>query len=97
MTKKKPDETQQFSDWDPEALKAAIDRIDAGVAKLLRSGISKKALLVLLQHAAPAPRPSGGVPYKSLTQKEILSVLDGLQNLRRFVLGDGKTPRRARP
>ena len=63
-----------------EDLQKKISAIQKSVEKIRNTGISDKALCVLIQHSAP-PLPRGA----KLTQKMIMSVIKGMESLEEYV------------
>lgn len=58
-----------------EVIASAIISISQGVKALRASRLNDRALLLLIQHAAPM------VGNKPLSQKEVRAVLDGIESL----------------
>lgn len=71
-----------------EILAANIIAISNGVQKLRRGPLNEKALVLLIQHAAP----SVGGRYKAspLSAKQIKAVLDGIENLEAEYIRKGR-------
>lgn len=61
-----------------EVLASSIVAIAEGVRKLRAGRLNDKALLLLIQHAAPNVGPRN---YSPLSIKEIRAVLDGIESL----------------
>lgn len=67
---------------DVEELRDQVRRIAGGVSMLRDTGITDRALLLLIQHAM---KTDAG---KRLNTRTISRVLDGLNNLEEFVFGN---------
>ena len=67
-----------------EELQEQIKAISESVSTIRSSGLSERALLVLIQHACPAV----GRPPKRPSQKLIRQILDGIECLEDFVTED---------
>lgn len=73
---------------DIEQLRTEVEAISKAVKKLRSSGISDRALLLLIQHSCPTvPRHGGGVAQRP-SIKTIQAVIDGMDALDEFVFGD---------
>lgn len=59
---------------DPKELAAVIDKISDAMQRLLKSGLNREAITVLLNHQTKVP------------MRDISSVLNGLENLKRRYL-----------
>lgn len=71
-----------------EVLATSIKGISDGIAKLRAGPLNEKALILLIQHAAPY------IGYgKNVTAKQIKAVLDGMESLEREYLKPKKSPR----
>lgn len=67
-----------------EELKAEVQAISAAVTKLRHSGISDRALLILIQESTGnAHRTRNG--WTVVPKKTIAAVMDGMQNLEDFL------------
>ena len=68
---------------DFEKLAEVVDAISVAVTELRESGISEAALVLLIQHAAPAC--GGKYQKRKPTQSEIRAVMDGMEALSEYV------------
>lgn len=66
-----------------EVLATSIQAIADGMKRLLAGKLNEKALILLIQHAAPQV---GRFPPKPISQKEIKAVLHGIASLQREYL-----------
>lgn len=62
-----------------EIIASAIVAISAGIKKLKSGRLNDKALIMLIQHAAPGKKSNRG--YKPVTTGEVRAVLEGLESL----------------
>lgn len=62
-----------------EIIASAIVAISAGIKKLKSGRLNDKALIMLIQHAAPGKKSKRG--YKPVTTGEVRAVLEGLESL----------------
>ena len=62
-----------------EVLADSIVAISQGIKKLRMGRLNDRALLLLIQDAAPTIGKTS--PKKHITQKEVKAVLDGIENL----------------
>lgn len=69
-----------------QQLQKEVKAISQSVKKLRESGISERALIVLIQHSAP--RIGGRNGYSTISTKLIRAVLDGVYNLESFLTED---------
>lgn len=65
-----------------EVLAESIKAISSGIKKLLSGPLNEKALILLIQNAAP----KFGPPYRKLGAAEIKATLDGIESLERVYL-----------
>lgn len=78
---KQPDNRSSQSsqnDVPTEILADSIVAIAEGIRKLRAGRLNERALLLLIQHAAPAP---SSFRTKPVSQKDVRAVLDGIENL----------------
>lgn len=66
-----------------EVLAESIKTIAEGVRKLRTGPLNEKALVLLIQHAAPS---FGNYPPKKVSVSEIRAVLEGMESLERVYL-----------
>lgn len=66
-----------------EVLASSIEAIAAGVAKLRAGRLNDKALVLLIQHAAPSV---GRYPPRNITAKEVRAVMEGIESLEKTYL-----------
>jgi len=71
-----------------EELQEQVAAISAAVSELRASGISERALLILIQQAAPALRGARYGSYKKVPIRTIRAVLDGIEDLSSFLTTD---------
>ena len=80
------DDRLQEAREEAEEIAEAIRRLDASVKALMESGLSRRALLLLIHDACPTRGPKGSKPGK----REIEQVLDGMTRLADlYIDGDG--------
>ena len=70
-----------------EDLRPVVQGIQRAVRKLRQSGISDRALVLLIQHAAPRV-PSRRGQQRMISREEIAAVLEGIEGLADFVFGE---------
>jgi hypothetical protein len=73
-------------EWNIDELKAMVTSIDRGVKKLTKSGISRRALILLIQHASP--QVGGNRSTRKPRVQDIEAVLSGMEGLREYVFGE---------
>ncbi len=66
-----------------EVIADSIKSISEGIKKLRSGPLNDKALMLLIQHAAPT---KGSYSYQKITIGEIKAVLDGIEGLEEFYL-----------
>lgn len=77
ITVKQPNETED--EVPTEIIASAIVAISSGIKKLKSGRLNDKALIMLIQHAAPGKKSNRG--YKPVTTGEVRAVLEGLESL----------------
>ena len=66
--------------YDLESLEEEVKAISESVTKIRESGLSRRAIELLIQHSAP------GLPYgKRVSIKMIRAVMDGMEGLHEFL------------
>lgn len=71
-----------------EVLAESIKNISAGVKKLLEGPLNERALLLLIQNAAPS---IGSYPSRKVTNTEVRAVLEGIESLERVYIKNKNT------
>lgn len=69
-----------------EVLAAEILSISEGIKKLRAGRLNERALLLLIQHAAPTVKQHGRFSGSPITAKQVKAVLTGLESLEREYL-----------
>ena len=77
-----------LKETDIETLRSEVEAIHDAVVKLRDSGISERALLLLIHHACPGSTTRGPRYGQKPSMSLIKAVIAGMENLHEFVFPD---------